>query len=214
MSDDLERGLKDVLAERGRLEPGAVERMLDGIDTLPPRPARFPRSVAVAAGLMVAVVGLALVTLLRPVTDVTAPPSAVPSASEPSRTPGPTLQPPPVWAVDLALHLDCDGPPSSLGMETDPDPVPFDPWRTPEEAFAAYLAGYLRTDRSLPPSGYTPPLVDGRWALQRYLVDGRPKVHAVATNQFPDAPAETRWQVVGLRACDPSEIVPRTGDPS
>jgi hypothetical protein len=210
MSDDLERRLKDVLADRGRLEPGAVERMLNGIAALPARPARFPRSVAVAAALMVAVVGLALVTLLRPVSDVTAPPSAVPSASEPGRTAGPTFQPPPVWAVDLALHLDCDGPPSSVGMDTDPDPVPFDPFKTPEEA----LDAYLRALPSLPSSGFTPPLVDGRWALQRYLVDGRPKVHAVATNQFPGAPAETRWQVVGLRACDPSEIAPSTAAPS
>jgi hypothetical protein len=95
-------------------------------------------------------------------------------------------------------------------METDPDPVPFDPSDTPEEA----LDAYLRAFPSLPKSGFTPPLIDGRWALQRYLVGGRPKVHAVATNQFPGAPDETRWQVVGLRACDPAEIVRSTGDPS
>jgi hypothetical protein len=210
MSDDLERRLKDVLADRSQVDPDAVERALDGIDALPARPARFPRSVAVAAVVMVAVVGVALVTLLRPDVDVMSPPSAVPSASEPSRTVGPTLQPPPVWAVDLAGHLDCDGPPSSLGMETDPDPVPFDPRDTPEAA----LADYLRDFTSLPQSGYTTPLIDGHWALQRYLVPGRPKVHAVATNQFPGAPAETRWQVVGLRACDPAEFVPSAGDAS
>ena len=67
---------------------------------------------------------------------------------------------------------------------------------------------------SLPASGFTSPLVDGHWALQRYLVDGRAKVHAVSTNQFPGAPTETRWQVVGLRACDPSELVVSSGDPS
>ena len=70
------------------------------------------------------------------------------------------------------------------------------------EAFENHLIDYV----NLPASGYTSPLVDGHWALHRYLIEGRPKIHAVSTNQFPGVPSETRWQVVGLRACDPSEF--------
>jgi hypothetical protein len=115
-----------------------------------------------------------------------------------------------VWAVDLVGHLDCDAAASSIGMETDPDPVPFDAWPTPDEALEDFLA-----DRpSLPSTGFSAPLIDGRWALHRYLVEGRPKVHAVSTNQFPGAPSEARWQVVGLRACQPEEFTTSTGSPS
>jgi hypothetical protein len=214
MSDDLETRLRDLLAERGRLAPGTVERALDGIDALPARPVRFPRAVAAAVVVMVAVIGIALVTLLRPVTDVAAPSSAPPTrspAASPSApaaastepTPaGPTIQPPPVWARQLADHLDCDGMPSTLGSDTVAAPEPMDVGDTPAQALENYLIDYT----SLPISGYAPPLVDGHWALHRYLVDGRPKVHAVSTNQFPGIPSETRWQVVGMRACDPSEF--------
>jgi hypothetical protein len=104
--------------------------------------------------------------------------------------------------MNLANHLDCDGPPSTIGMDVPAVPGPFDPGETPDDA----LANILLTYWNLPASGYTPVLVDGPWALHRYLVDGRPKVHVVSTNEFPDVPSETRWEVVGLRACDRSEF--------
>jgi hypothetical protein len=57
----------------------------------------------------------------------------------------------------------------------------------------------------LPDTGFSPVLVDDHWALQRLVVDGRPKVHIVATDQVPGIPPGTGWRVVGMRACDPSE---------
>ena len=199
MSDDLEARLKDLLADRGRVGQDEIDRAIAGIDALPRPRRQVATPLAMAAAVVLAVVGVALLALVRPGEEIAGPPS-----SAPTDAPRSTLQPRPIWAVDLASHLDCDGPPSSIGMDTDPDPVPFDTWPTPAEALDDHLAAYS----SLPTSGFTPPLVDGHWALQRYLVAGRPKVHVVSTNQFPGAPAETGWQVVGLRACDASEFGP------
>jgi hypothetical protein len=213
MKDDLESRLKDVLAERGRVDQASIDRALSGLDDLPGRRPRLERPVAaLAAALVVALLGVGIVTLLGRPTDTAAPLSpsgpVAPSSSvavgspSPSAAPSPTLMPPPVWAVDLASHLDCDGPPSTIGMDTAAVPEPLDPGATPQDALDNALIDYV----NLPTSGYVPPLVSGHWALHRYLVDGRPKIHAVSTNQFPGAPTETRWQVVGLRACDPSEF--------
>jgi hypothetical protein len=206
MSDDLDAGLKDVLAERGRVDPAAVDRVLARIDELPARSAPRWRGPgwAMAAVVVLAVVAVGLVALLRPSTDVaTTPAPVVPSASPPATTePAATLQAPPVWAVQLASHLDCDGLPSTIGSDTENVPRPVDPASSPEEA----LVTYLRRFPSLPATGYVRPLVSGHWALHRLMVDGRPKVHAVSTDQYPDDPAATGWTVVGLRACDPSEL--------
>ena len=215
MNDDLESRLKDVLAERGRVDRASIDRALGSIDDLPVRPPRLQRPVAgIAAALVVALLGVGIVALLGRPTDTVAPDSPSPSVAHspstsaavasPSSTvaPSPSPQQPPVWAVDLASHLDCDGPPSTMGMDTAAVPEPFDPGATPQDALDNVLIDYV----NLPTTGYTPPLVNGHWALHRYLVDGRPKIHAVSTNQFPGVPSETRWQVVGLRACDPSEF--------
>jgi hypothetical protein len=89
-----------------------------------------------------------------------------------------------------------------MGNDVPAVPGPFDPGDSPDDA----LANILLTYWNLPASGYAPALVDGHWALHRFLVDGRPKVHIVSTNRFPEVPSETRWEVVGLRACDRSEF--------
>jgi hypothetical protein len=213
MSDDLDIRLRDLLAERGRLEGGSVELVLGSIDQLPARRAGRPWSslLAVAAVIVLALVGVAILAQVRGRGDVATTPTASPTSSitaSPSATvvtpspSGPAVIARPVWAIDLASHLDCDGPPSTMGMDVPDVPSPFDPGATPEEALTNILIDY----RSLPSTGWTRPFIDGRWAVQRYLVNDRVKVHVVSTNLFPDAPTETRWQVVGLRACDPSEF--------
>jgi len=220
MKHDLESRLQDLLAERGRVGQATVDRVLASMDSLPDRHlggrARVPVA-AVAAVVVVTVVGLALVALFRDPADVAtqvspspSTASVAPSASaaavspEPTASSSPTLQPRPAWTVDLASRLDCDGPPSTMGMDVPPIPGPIDPAPTPEGALDNIRLDYW----TLPASGFEATLVDEHWALHRYFVDGRAKVHAVSTNQFEEVPSETRWQVVGLRACDPSEFDP------
>jgi hypothetical protein len=217
MSDDLEIRLRDLLAERGRLEAESVELVLGGIDGLPARRAgrSWSALLAVAAAIVLALLGVAILAQFRGRGDVaTTPapavtPSTAASAPVPSPIPSaaasPALEVRPVWAVDLASHLDCDGPPSTTGMDVPDPPSPLDPGVTPEEALTNILIDYP----NLPATGWTRPFVEDHWAVQRYLVNDRAKVHVVGTNQFPDAPSETRWQVVGLRACDPSEFDPK-----
>jgi hypothetical protein len=211
MNDDLDERLQELLAERGTVRPDAIDRALSGIDALPERkPTRRSMPLAAAAVVAVAVIGLALAVLLPRPADVATPspsPSMLSQAPSPSAAvitpePTPTEEARPVWAMDLASHLDCDGPPSTIGVDVPPVPEPFDPGETPDRA----LSNILLTYWNLPASGYEPVLVDGHWALHRYFVDGRPKVHVVSTNEFPDVPSETRWEVVGLRACDQSEF--------
>jgi hypothetical protein len=209
MNDDLDKPLEDLLAERGKVEPNALGRVLGSIDSLPER-SPTPRSMpsAAAAVVALAVIGLALAVLLPRTPDVAAPspsPSVVSQAPSPSTavvTPSPSLtaEPRPVWAMDLASHLDCDGPPSTIGNDVPEVPEWFDLAPTPDGALQLIFTPY----QSLPASGYSPVLVDGHWALHRYLVDGHPKVHIVSHDQFSDAPI-AGWSVVGIRTCDPSE---------
>ena len=210
MNDDLDKRLQELLAERGKVEPDAIDRLLGGVDALPER-RRTWRSMPMAAAVVaLGVIGLAVAILLPRPTDVATPspspsvPSQPPSPSVAATTPEPTptVQARPVWAMDLAGHLGCDGPPATIGMDVPAVPGPMDPADTPDGA----LSNILRTYWNLPASGYEPVLVDGHWALHRYFVDGRPKVHIVSTNQFPDVPSETRWEAVGVRACDQSEF--------
>ena len=211
MTDDLEPRLEALLAERGRVDANAIDRALGAIEALPERrPARRSMRFAAAAVVTLAVVGVAIVVLFPGPTDVATPspspsiPSLAPSPSTAVVTPSPTptMQPRPVWAIDLVSHLECEGPPATIGMDVPEVPEPIDPGTTPEAAFANALIPYS----SLPISGYVPTLVQGHWALQRYLVGGRAKVHIVSTNEFPQIPEETRWEIVGLRACDQSEF--------
>ena len=210
MSDDLEPRLEELLAERGRVDANAVDRALGAIDALPDRRRpSSPAQLAAAAVIALAVIGLGIAVALPRPADVATPspspsmPSRAPSPSAAAITPEPTptVQPRPVWAIDLASHLDCDGPPATgTGMDVPEVPAWFDLAPTPDGALQLILTPF----QNLPASGYLPVLVDGHWALHRYLVDGRPKVHIVSHDQFPDAPNEG-WSVVGVRTCDPSE---------
>lgn len=123
----------------------------------------------------------------------TASPSSTPSAAEDARPP---------WVLDLAGELECDGPPADFGMDVPARIGPFDPGATPDKALDNIRFAYW----NLPVSGFDEALVEGDWARHRYAVDGRTKAIAVSTNRFVGVPTETSWEVVGLRACDPSEF--------
>jgi hypothetical protein len=140
--------------------------------------------------------------------DEPRPSSPMPSPSA-STAAGPTVQPAPAWVADLQGQLDCDGPIADLGQEVPPDFGPFDPAPSPDRA----IQGLLETGMYawLPARGFEPPQVEGRWALHRYVVEGSLKVIAVSTNAFAEVPDEVGWEVVGLRACDPSEFDPAHG---
>jgi hypothetical protein len=129
--------------------------------------------------------------------DQTAPPSATPFVEVPT------------WVADLAGQLDCDGPMNQMGQEVAADVGPSEPAATPVRALEGILQVGLYA--WLPASGFDPPHVEGHWAIYRYRVDGGLKVVAVSTNRFPDVSDEVGWQVVGLRACDPSEFDPAHG---
>ena len=223
MTDDFESRLQELLEERARLEQGSVDRVLGSIDALPDRhrrlKSRFPL-LAAAAAILLGTVVLGVAALLRDPADVATPVSpssptisADPSSAaiSPSLAPSVSVTPQsrPVWAIDLASQLDCDGALADLGNEVPPVPGPFDPAPTPDGA----LDNIRITYQNLPASGFEPVLVEGHWALHRYLVDGRAKVLVVSTNQFPDVDSETRWEVVGLRACDRSEFAEADFDP-
>jgi hypothetical protein len=200
MSDDLEQRLQDLLEERGSVAAATQGRTLDSIDRLPSRQRRSSWStlLAAAAVLAVAVVGLASVYATRRSSEV-----AAPSPSRSPSSPSPTLQVRPVWAIDVPSHLDCDGPPSSIGEDVTLESAASSDEAnvTPDAAFDA-----IRRDYSiLPATGFTPTLVDDHWALQRYIVDGRSKVHIVATDQVPGIAPGNGWRIVGIRTCDPAE---------
>ena len=122
MTDDLEPRLKELLAERGRVDANAIDRALGAIEALPERrPARRSMQFTAAAVVTLAVVGIAMVVLFLGPTDVATPspspsiPSLAPSSSTAVVTPSPTptMQPRPVWAMNLSDHLECDGPPAT-----------------------------------------------------------------------------------------------------
>lgn len=200
MSDDLERGLQDLLEERGGVSPATQAQVLDAIGRLPDQRRRVasPTVLAAAAVIALAVVALASLYTTRRPPDVAAPsPPASPSS------PSPTLQIRPVWAIDLVSHLDCDESPSTIGADVSTQSAASaDAYDTPDAAFEAIRRHY----RMLPTAGFTPTLRDDHWALQRYIVDGRPKVHIVATDQVPAIPPVSGWRIVGIRTCDPSEF--------
>jgi hypothetical protein len=153
---------------------------------------------------------------------VGAPASSPPSSDEPPASPAPTAtltEAPsatsagtrPVWVADLEGQLDCDGPMNRMGQEVPAEVGPFEPAPTPELA----LEGLLRAGMYawLPGGGFEPPHLEGHWAQHRYVVDGSSKAIVISTNQFPEVPQEVGWEIVGLRACDPSEFDPADGLP-
>lgn len=218
MTDDLEPRVRELLADRGDADPALIAALLDGIAALPRRRAR-PWGLA-AAVVAVALIALAGIIGLRPSSDpggapLAPDPTERPSPSgttpspSPSRPASPTVQPTPPWVADLVGQLDCDGPIVDVGQEVGADPSPFDPAPSPERAIEGLLESGMYA--WLPAGGFEPPQVEGHWALHRYLVVGRLKVIAVSTNAFPEVPDERGWEVVGLRACDPSEFDPGNG---
>ena len=213
MNDEFETRLDELLAERSRVGHHTVERVVRSIDSFPNRRtvprARVPLA-AMAAVVLVALIGLAVATSLQGPTEVAAPTSPLPSIASPDVSPSPaiatpspsaTLEARPIWATQLASHLDCEGPPLTIGSDVPDVLEPIDLATTPDGALANSLISYSNQ----PVAGYAPTIVDGHWALYRYLVDGRAKIHAVGTNLFPDFPQVTGWEVVGFRTCDPSE---------
>jgi hypothetical protein len=137
--------------------------------------------------------------------DPTPGPTPTPTATTAA---GPTVEPGPFWVADLAGQLVCDGPVMDFGGEVPAEPGPMDPAATPAEALEYLLVARYAW---LPATGWEPPQVEGPWALHRYVVDGRLKAIAVSTNRFPGIPDDVGWEVVGQRACDPSEFDPGDG---
>lgn len=199
MSDDLERRLQDLLEQRATVTSATRDRVLGSIDGLPSRGVRARQilgPVSIGAAIVVlTIIGLTSAVSQRPPTVLA--PSATPSS------PAPTLQLRPVWAIDVESHLECDGPPSSIGLDVTMESAASSDvaYVTPDAAFHAIRSDYPM----LPATGFTPILTDDHWALQRYVVDGRPKVHIVATDQVPGISSGTGWRVVGIRTCDPAE---------
>ena len=115
----------------------------------------------------------------------------------------------PAWVADLEGQLQCDGPMNQMGQEVPDEIGPFDPAPTPERALEAILR--FGSYAWLPARGFQAPQVEGHWALYRYLAAGDLKAIAVGTDQFPGVPEAGGWEVVGLRACDPSEFDPADG---
>jgi hypothetical protein len=132
-----------------------------------------------------------------------------PTPATPTPTASPTVEAAPTWIADLAGQLDCDGPMNQMGSEVAVAAEPMDPVATPEQALEVLLKPGVYA--WLPARGFEPPVTDGPWALNRYVVGGRLKAIAVSTNRFQGLAQPVGWEVAGVRACDPSEFDPGDG---
>lgn len=135
--------------------------------------------------------------------DTTGIRAAVESPEPAASTVPPNLIP--MWAVNIAGQLDCDGPVASIGGEYPesfggPDTLS----NTAEDALAIFL-GPSNPFASLPTAEYTQLHAEPHWASFGHLVDGRPKAIVLLTDTTEHGPG---WQVAGLRACDASEFDP------
>lgn len=158
-----------------------------------PTPRAFHRTVCVAVGTERSVYG-----------DVDIAGMTIVAAPSATQGPGGTPHLVPVWVLDLAGQLDCDGPVASLGGEYPesfggPDALS----HTPDDALALFL-GPSNPFASLPTAGFTKLHVDPHWASFGHLVDGRAKAIILVT----DTMGGPGWHVVGLRACDAAEFDP------
>lgn len=152
----------------------------------------------------------------QPAAQTSAAPSPVTPADLTTATPAPTPTSPlvivpnarPPWVADLEGQLDCDGPMSSLGQEVPDEVGPFDPAPTPQRALESLLEVGMYA--WLPATGFDM-YIEGRWTRYDYRVGGDLKSVAISTNDFPDIRGELGWEIVGLRACDPSEFEPADG---
>jgi hypothetical protein len=140
--------------------------------------------------------------------------TAEPTLAGPMPTPAPTVplvivpHARPTWVADLEGQLECDGAMSSLGQEVPDEIGPFDPAPTPQRALESLLEVGMYA--WLPATGFDMHVV-GRWARYDYRIEGDLKAVVVSTNHFPEVPDELGWEIVGLRACDPSEFEPAHG---
>jgi hypothetical protein len=141
--------------------------------------------------------------------DASPSPAATATFEAPSATAAAGSRP--AWVADLEGQLDCDGPMNQMGQEVPAEVGPFKPAPTPELALEGLL--HAGTYAWLPGGGFESPHLEGHWAQHRYVVDGSPKAIVISTNTFPDVTEEVGWQIVGLRACDPSEFDPADGLP-
>jgi hypothetical protein len=115
----------------------------------------------------------------------------------------------PAWVADLEGQLDCVGPMNQIGEEVPAEFGPVDPATTPEDALDNLLLFGLYA--WLPAGGFDAPHIEGHWAQHRYLVDGKLKAIAMGTDGYPGISEFLGWDIVGLRACDPSEFDPADG---
>ena len=166
------------------------------------------------AAVAIALLGLAAFSSCR--LSPAASDTPVETSPAPLLTPTPTAvasatpEAAPAWVADLAGQLECDGPINTqMGAEVVVRGEPLDPVATPDEALGVLLKPGVYA--WLPAGGFEPTQTEGRWALYSYIVGGRLKVIAVGTNHFPGVPEAADWEVVGVRACDPSEFDPKDG---
>ncbi len=141
---------------------------------------------------------------LTPSSEATPTASPSETSTATAAVASPSVATAPVWVADLAGQLRCSGPMSSIGQEVPAQPGPFEPAASPAGALDVVRLTY----QTFPKQGFEPIEVDGHWAHYVYLVNGDPKVVAVATDRFEGVTEDVGWEVVGLRACDASEFLP------
>jgi len=213
MSDDFDARVAAWLRESARPDPASLSSVRHAIDSLPARHrARRGWLLATAAGLAVVAVGLSSV-FLAPRQGGSAPtgPSQVAPLFSAPATPVPSPADdgsPPVWALELAGQLECDGPVADIGGEVGGFGS-FEPAPTPDAALQQLLDARLYA--SFPARGFDAAVVEDGWARHTYRVDGRIRALAVTTDHAEGFPAGDGWHVAGIGACDASEFDPADG---
>jgi hypothetical protein len=209
MSDDFEDLLKRWLRDRAGNDRSALQALAGNVAALPPRRQRRLGPLVSLAASVAVLLGLLVFASPRfGGVGNEASPDAGSSPSEKSTEPAASNVPPnliPMWAVNLAGQLDCDGPVARIGGESPesfggPDTLN----NSADDALAVFL-GPSNPFASIPTAGYTQLHAEPHWASFGHLVDGRPKAIVLLTDTTEHGPG---WQVAGLRACDASEFDP------
>jgi hypothetical protein len=204
MSDDFEDLLKRWLRDRAGNDRSALQALAGNVAALPPRRRRSPVVPLAAAAILVLVVGYVLVSARFGGVGSEATPS------EPSQTTSSEATPDlvPVWAVNLASQLQCDGPPQTIGGEIRKfEPVGANgtaspwPWLYEEDVLDLPLEGWVEDQKVAWETGASD--------LMRYVytVDGRLKAIIVMGGHSIDG-GPGHWEIVALRACAPAEFSP------
>ncbi len=175
----------------------------------------FRDSIGAVSAVAFAVMTLVAIVACQPPASLPVSSDHLPAAPTPPA--GPTAEPSgapvadgrPVWVADLAGQLDCVGPMNQIGQEVPAEFGPMDPAQTPQLAIENILRAGMYA--WLPAGGFDAAHVEGHWALHRYQVDGALKAVMVSTDRFVEVPELVGWEIVGLRACDPSEFDPADG---